>query len=152
MWPATPLTLFNTPIDPDQCPHSSFSIPPLSPHCPIPPLTLTNAPIEPFQNNLLTLPYWPFSMPPLTVTNAPIHPFQYPPLSPHCSIPPLTLTNASIDPFQLPLTNAPIDPFQCHHWPSNAPIHPFQYRHWAPIVQYPHWPWPTPPLTLFNCP
>ena len=58
----------------------------------------------------------------------------------------LTLTNAPIHPFSIPqltLTNDCIDPFQFSHW---API----------VVQYPHWPWPTPPLpfelTLTNAP
>ena len=58
----------------------------------------------------------------------------------------LTLTNAPIHPFSIPqltLTNGCIDPFQFSHW---API----------VVQYPHWPWPTPPLppplTLTNVP
>ena len=138
--------LFNTPIDPDQCPpHWSFSIPPLSPHCSIPPLTLTNA-------------HWPFSIPPLTLTNAPIDPDQR--LHWPFSIPPLTLTNAPHWPFSIPhwpwpmppwpfsippltLTNARIDPFQYPHWPWPTPIDPDQRLHWL---------WPTPPLALFNTP
>ena len=87
-------------------------------------------------------------MPPLTLTNVPFDPV---------SIPSLTLTNALFIGFlnaliEPPLFNTPIDPDQrpltltltLPLTLTNASIDPFQY---------PHWPWPTPPLwPLFNTP
>ena len=143
-----PPTLTNAPFDPFSIPPLTltnalfidfFSMPPLSPHRSIPPLTLTNA-----HWHWPSRPHWPWPTPPLTLsilalslTNAPFDPF---------SIPALTLTNALfIDFFSMP----PLSP-HCSIPPltlTNA--HPFQYPHWP---SRPHWPWPTPPLTLFNTP
>ena len=115
-----------TPIDAFQCPHWTFSMPPL---------TLLNAPIDPSQCR-----HWPFSIPPLTLP---------------WLMPPLTLFNAHY-PFQCPFSMPPLTLSQCPHWPFQCPHWPFSIPHQmfstSPLknVQHPHWNFSTPPLKCFN--